>query len=112
MEQYNWQWHRFTGTRRYALAAEPTKEVLGWAYVLMKGALDTEEEGKWCIWDYKTGALLAGSSEVYFSDSERNRRNRADTLAELLAGTYAGKVKLSNINEYFEEGENSDDTEV
>lgn len=100
LEEFDWNWHRFTGTRRYALSTEPGSEGKDWKYVLMKGALDSEQEGLWCIWDYETGVLLQGSSDVYHSDP--SRQTRADTLAELLAGTYSGKLKLSETNEYFE----------
>lgn len=109
----DWKWSRFTGTQRYALAsteplAEWEKELLGgeqWAYVLMKGTVDTDLEHKECVWDFKSGAYVSGDKDVFESDSPANRRKRADTLASVLEGTYAGKVKESP-NVYFESVEN------
>ena len=96
----DWQWSRFTGTQRYALAVIDND--LHWAYVLMKGTDGTELEGEECVWDYNTGGYISGSKDVFESDTAANRRKRADTLAEVLAGTYAGKVK-ETLNPYFEE---------
>lgn len=103
-----WQWSRFTGTQRYALGHRPHDEVAAelkalepWEYVLMHGALGTALEGQQCVWDFRTGAFVDGELKVFNSDSETNRRKRADTLAEILAGTYAGKVK-ETPNPYFE----------
>lgn len=100
LDEYDWHWHRFTGTRRYALSTEPGTEGKDWKYVLMKGAIGTEQEGLWCIFDFETGVLLQGNNDVYHSDAAR--MTRAATLAELLAGTYSGKLKLSKTNDYFE----------
>lgn len=99
-----WRWSRFTGTQRYALACmEPLEDFkTGWQYVLMKGTLDTELEYKECVFDFKTGAYVSGDKKVFESDTPANRRKRADTLAEILDGTYTGKVKESP-NPYFEE---------
>ena len=96
----DWQWSRFTGTQRYALAVIDND--LHWAYVLMKGTDGTELEGEECVWDFKTGGYISGSKDVFESDTAANRRKRADTLAEVLSGTYAGKVK-ETLNPYFEE---------
>lgn len=100
----DWQWSRFTGTQRYALAGTPDGE-LTWDYVLMKGTVDTELEGKECVWDFKTGAYVSGDKEVFESDNAGNRRQRATRLAQVLDGTYTGKVKESP-NPYFEHMEN------
>lgn len=98
-----WQWHRFTGTQRYALAVNPNEEgSTEWAYVLMKGTLDTDLEYKECVWDYATGAYVSGDKDVFESDNAGNRRQRASRLAQVLEGTYAGKLKES-LNPYFEE---------
>jgi hypothetical protein len=70
----------------------------------MKGVLDTELEGRECVWDFTTGAYISGDKAVFESDTASNRRKRADTLAEVLEGRYAGKVKESP-NAYFEEVE-------
>lgn len=94
-----WQWSRFTGTQRYALASTDAEH---FAFVLMKGTLDTELEHKECVWDYETGAYVSGDKAVFESDTAVNRRKRADTLAQILTGTYTGKVKESP-NAYFEE---------
>ena len=94
----DWQWSRFTGTQRYALAVT---EGGGWSYVLMKGTKETELEHKECVWDYNTGMYVSGSKEVFESDTPTNRRKRADTLAEVLEGTYTGKIK-ETVNPYFE----------
>lgn len=107
-----WEWSRFTGTQRYALAQEPLadweRELLGehnaWAFVLMKGTIGGDLEGKECIFDFRTGAFISGDLAVYNSDAEKSRRKRADILAEVIAGTYAGKVK-ETPNPYFEETE-------
>lgn len=99
VSKLEWQWSRFTGTQRYALASTETEH---FAYVLMKGTLDSELEYKECVWDYETGEYVSGDKAVYESDTPSNRRKRADTLAEILTGTYAGKVKESP-NPYFEE---------
>lgn len=104
-----WQWSRFTGTQRYALAASLQSDALDlgerWNFVLMKGTVDTELEGKECVWDFNTGGYVSGDKAVFESDTPSNRRRRADTLAQVLNGTYAGKIKESP-NVYFEEVEN------
>jgi hypothetical protein len=98
----DWKWSRFTGTQRYALAVNPNEDnSVEWAYVLMKGTLDTDLEHKECVWDYKTGAYVSGDKNVFESDNGGNRRQRATRLAQVLEGTYAGKVKESP-NPYFE----------
>ena len=97
-----WQWSRFTGTQRYALAWSQTENNSNFDYVLMKGQLDTELEGQECVFDFHSGEYVSGSKEVFESDNPANRRKRADTLAQVLEGTYAGKVKESP-NPYFEE---------
>lgn len=112
VSKLEWQWSRFTGTQRYALAVNPNDvnpytdieefERKDWAYVLMKGTLDTDLEHKGCVWDFHTGEYVSGDKAVYESDTPSNRRKRADTLAEVLEGTYAGKVKESK-NPYFED---------
>lgn len=103
----DWQWSRFTGTQRYALAGTPNGELArDWDYVLMKGAVGSAQEHSKCIWDFKTGSFVSGDISVFKSDSETNRRKRADTLAQILAGTYAGKVK-ETPNPYFEEVEDN-----
>lgn len=97
-EEADWQWSRFSGAQRYALA-----KVQGeWALVLMHGTIDTELEGEKCVFDYKTGAYISGSVEVYNSDSDTNRAVRATRLASVLDKTYVGKVK-EIPNPYFEE---------
>ena len=97
-----WEWSRFTGTQRYALAQA---ENLGpWAYVLMKGQLDTELEGQEAVFDYQTGEYVSGSKVVFESDSATNRAARATTLAQVLEGTYNGKVKEAP-NPYWEDVE-------
>ena len=98
----DWKWSRFTGTQRYALAVNPNEDSLDWQYVLMKGTLDTDLEHKECVWDYATGAYVSGDKKVFESDNGGNRRQRATRLAQVLAGTYAGKVKESP-NPYFED---------
>lgn len=98
----DWQWSRFTGTQRYALADTRGNQEPVWCYVLMKGTLDSELEFKECVWDFQTGAYVSGDKKVFESDTPANRRKRADTLAEVLDGTYTGKVKESP-NPYFEE---------
>lgn len=100
VSKLEWQWSRFTGTQRYALAQ--SENLSPWAYVLMKGVIDSELEYKECVWDYETGEYVSGDKAVFESDTPSNRRKRADTLAEVLEGTYAGKVKESP-NPYFEE---------
>jgi hypothetical protein len=100
----DWKWSRFTGTQRYALSTNPNTDSEEWAYVLMKGTLDTDLEHKECVWDYKTGAYVSGDKKVFESDNGGNRRQRATRLAQVLEGTYAGKVKESP-NPYFEETE-------
>lgn len=98
----DWQWSRFTGTQRYALAWSQRENNSNFDYVLMKGTVDTELEGKECVWDFESGAYVSGDKDVFESDTAANRRKRADTLAQVLEGTYAGKVKESS-NPYFEE---------
>lgn len=99
-----WQWSRFTGTQRYALAenGDPNNFRPDFHYVLMKGTLDTELEGQECVFDFNTGAYVSGNKEVFESDSATNRATRATTLAQVLEGTYAGKVK-ETPNPYFED---------
>jgi len=102
----DWNWHRFTGTQRYALAVTADTEVadenkVDWEYVLMKGTLDTDLEHKECVWDYKTGGYVSGDKDVFESDNAGNRRQRATRLAQVLEGTYVGKIKESP-NPYFE----------
>ena len=104
VSKLDWQWHRFTGTQRYALAVNPDGPTDKWAYVLMKGTLDTDLEHKECVWDYDTGAYVSGDKNVFESDNGGNRRQRATRLAQVLEGTYAGKVK-ETPNPYFEETE-------
>ena len=94
----DWQWSRFSGAQRYALA-----KVHGeWALVLMHGTIDTELEGEKCVFDYNTGAYISGSVEVFNSDTEENRKKRSVTLASVLDKTYVGRVK-EIPNPYFEE---------
>lgn len=102
VSKLEWEWSRFTGTQRYALATMSTEPTADWHYVLMKGVLDSELEYKECVWDFQTGEYVSGDKAVFESDTPSNRRKRADTLAEVLEGTYAGKVKESP-NPYFEE---------
>lgn len=97
-EEAEWQWSRFSGAQRYALA----KVHGAWALVLMHGTVDTELEGEKCVFDYTTGAYISGSVEVYNSDTEENRKKRSVTLASVLDKTYAGRVK-EIPNPYFEE---------
>lgn len=98
-----WEWSRFTGTQRYALAQ--SEHLSPWKYVLMKGTVGTELEGAEVVWDFETGAYVSGSKAVFESDTPANRRKRADTLASVVEGTYAGKVKEA-VNPYFEALEN------
>lgn len=95
----DWQWSRFTGTQRYGLASVSHGE---WDYVLMKGVVDSELEGKEAVWDFGTGDYVSGDKAVFESDTASNRRKRADTLAQVLDGTYDGKIKEAK-NIYFEE---------
>lgn len=97
-DEADWQWSRFSGAQRYALA-----KVHGeWALVLMHGTIDTDLEGQKCIFDFKTGAYISGSVEVYNSDTETNRSRRSTLLASVLDKTYTGQVKEIE-NPYFEE---------
>ena len=100
----DWQWSRFTGTQRYALAWVNANSPATWEYVLMKGTVDTELENKECVWDFNTNMYVSGNKDVFESDTPTNRRKRADQLASVLDGTYTGKVKESP-NPYFEETE-------
>lgn len=97
VEGIKWCWSRFTGTQRYAL-----DDCWGSAkHVLMKGAIETELEGLEAVWDFNTGVFLSGSIEVYNSDTESNRRKRADTLDAILTKSYTGTIK-ERPNPYFE----------
>jgi hypothetical protein len=94
----DWQWSRFSGAQRYALA-----KVHGeWGLVLMHGTEGTDLEGEKCVFDYNTGAYISGSVPVFNSDTEENRKKRSVTLASVLDQTYAGRVK-EIPNPYFEE---------
>ena len=101
----NWQWHRFTGTQRYALASMSEDPTADYHYVLMKGTIDTDLEHKECVWDFQTGAYVSGDKKVFESDNAGNRRQRATRLAQVLEGTYVGKIKESP-NPYFESVDN------
>ena len=97
-----WQWSRFTGTQRYALADTRGNQEPVWCYVLMKGQLDTELEGQEAVFDFTTGEYVSGNKEVFESDTPTNRAVRATTLAQVLDGTYTGKIK-ETPNPYWED---------
>lgn len=96
-----WYWSHFTGTHRYALAKGDTGK---WQYAKMQGALDTELEGEEAVWDFNTGEFLAGSPDVYNSDTPSGRSKRQHLLATVLDGKYDGPYKESP-NPYYSNGE-------
>jgi hypothetical protein len=95
----DWEWSDFTGTHRYALAKGEKGE---WTYVKMRGTLGTDLEGEECVWEIATGDLLAGSQDVFNSDSPSGRTKRQVTLAAVLDETYTGPYKESP-NPYYSE---------
>lgn len=99
LQKVLWRWSDFTGTHRYALAKD---EMGKWAYVQMKGTLDTELDGDECVWEIATGEFLTGSQDVFNSDSPSGRQKRYTTLAAVLDGTYTGAYRESP-NPYYRE---------
>ena len=97
LNDVQWCWSNFTGTHKYALGKGETDQ---WEYVKMMGTIDTDLEGQYAVWDYKSGELLAGSLEVFNSDSESGRQKRKDTLDSVLSETYSGAWKES-VNPYY-----------
>ena len=95
-----WFWSDFTGTHRFALALGDEGT---WKYVKMMGALESDLEGEYAVWDAENGDYIAGSKEVFESDTPQGKMKRKNLLAAVLDGSYNGVIKESP-NPYFGDG--------
>lgn len=98
MAQTDWNWSDVTSVHRYALGHEP--EGSGWGFVLMHGAVDSEFEHEQCMFDFKTGAFIAGNRQLFDSVTTGVKHQRSQMLAQILEGTYLKKVRR-DTNPYF-----------
>jgi hypothetical protein len=99
LTQTDWKWTNVTSVHRYAVGHDlKTNE---WAFVMLKGVIDTPMEGDYCTFDFKTGNFISGSREVFDSVTPSVKKQRSQMLADLLDGTYTKSVKRDN-NPYFQ----------
>lgn len=93
-----WQWSDATSVHRYALATEPGKSKF--AFVLLKGALDTEFEGDQCMFAFDTGYFISGNRALFDSVTPSVKKQRSHLLADILTGVYSKTIKR-DTNPYF-----------
>lgn len=94
----DWQWSDATSVHRYALATEPGKSKF--AFVLLKGSLDTDFEGQQCMYAFDTGYFISGNRALYDSVTPSVKKQRAQLLADILTGVYSKSIKRDE-NPYF-----------
>jgi hypothetical protein len=99
LAQSHWEFSDATSVHRYALSYGP--ESSDYAFVLMKGAKDTEFEGEQCVFDFNTGQFISGSRAVFESVTESVKKQRSEMLRDLLIGVYTKSVKRDE-NPYFQ----------
>lgn len=95
----NWEWSDAVSVHRYGLGR--SDEGTEYAYAILHGTPDTEFEGKWTTFDYKTQAFIAGDHDLWASVPQSVKKTRTELLATILDGSYTKKIRRDH-NPYFQ----------
>lgn len=93
-----WHWSDAVSVHRYGLGYPD--DANEWAFAILHGAPDTEYEGKWTTFDYKTQAFIAGDHDLWASVPQSVKKTRTELLATILDGSYTKKIRR-DTNPYF-----------
>lgn len=94
-----WHWSDAVSVHRYGLGYPD--DANEWAYAILHGTPDTEFEGKWTTFDYKTQAFIAGDHGLWASVPQSVKKTRTELLATILDGSYTKKIRR-DVNPYFD----------
>lgn len=94
-----WEHSDATSVHRYALGHDPAES--GYAYVMLKGAIDSEFEGTQCIFEFGTGHFITGNRTLFDSVTSTVKKQRSQLLADILMGVYSKRV-IRDTNPYYE----------
>lgn len=94
-----WEWSDAVSVHRYGLGR--SDEGTEYAFAVLHGSKDTEFEGQWTTFDFKTQAFIAGDHNLWASVPQSVLKTRTELLATILDGSYTKKIRR-DVNPYFD----------